>query len=76
MMEVLRCSLTSVKTSVTLLTPNKESKLSAISVVPLISKCFCRCLHSVLNGAIKTLGKKIYLMQKQTELSLQKYDRS
>lgn len=59
--------------SVTLLATDKESKLSAITVVSLISKCFYHGLDSVLNGTIKTLGNKIYLMQKYTALFLQKY---
>lgn len=53
-----------------------ESKISAITMVSLISKCFYHRLDSVLNSAVKTLGNKIYLTQKYTALSLQKYHRS
>lgn len=54
MMEVLRGSIARLQHSGTLLTTNKESKLSAITMVSPISKYFCLCLDSVLNSAIKT----------------------
>lgn len=75
-MEVLRGSSAGVKHSGTWLATNKESKLSAITMVSLISKCSYHCWDSVLNGAIETLGNKICLTQKYTALSLQKYHRS
>lgn len=74
-MEVLRGSMARGKHSGTLLTPNKESKLPAITVVSHL-QMLLSLLGLWLNGAIETLGNKIYLTQNYTASSLQKYHRS
>lgn len=67
------------KHSISLLTVNKDSRLSTINMISLISICLYHCLDCVLNSAIKSclqcFGKQMHMLQKYTVSSLQKYHR-